>query len=187
MAKKRHTYYYGSRDEISKNLFHKASAYGTEPTKIPMTTRMQVISILDLFLQGLLLGLCIVFIVKTEVIPALVYSGFYSSWMYLLFAGISLFVCIAFRVGLRVIPLEMWRLSARVRLGVIKSQGTLLKWISLLVELATVLCFIYIVVALYLGGTPHIAVLIAWAAALFLVIFFPCRAAVKLAEADRLH
>ena len=82
-------------------------------------------------------------------------------------------------------PLEMWRLSPGVRRGMILTEGTLLKLITLLLELETAVCFFYIDVSLYLGYSPSDAVMLAWVAALFLSVFLPCRRAKEIAARKR--
>ncbi len=177
--KKKKTTYYKSKNQTSRNLFHSPQAYG-ELIKIPMTPAMTAISVLSLAVQIGLTAFALYAAHTTDSIPALQNSGFASSAIYLVLPVTTWALSFGFRFACSVVPLEMWRLSATVKEGVIRSNGTLLKLITLLVELETAVCFVYIAVTLYLGASPSSLVLLVWIAALVLSIFFPCRKAVAL-------
>ena len=85
-------------------------------------------------------------------------------------------ITLGFRFTCRAVPLEMWRLPQKVKQGMIRLQGQPLKLATLLVELETAVCFCYIALVLWRGGSPSNPVLLLWLAALALSIFFPCRA-----------
>lgn len=176
--KKTRTTYYQSRSQTSKNLFHSPQAYG-KLLDIPMTAPMKVISVFSVILQAALTVLAFYLAFETETIPALEESGFSSSYLYLVLPFVTWVITLGFRFTCRAVPLEMWRLPQKVKQGMIRLQGQPLKLATLLVELETAVCFCYIALALWRGGSPSNPVLLLWLAALALSIFFPCRAAAR--------
>ena len=69
-----------------------------------------------------------------------------------------------------------------MRNGMKKSEGTLLKLLTLLLELETAVCFFYIDATLYLGSTPNDAVMLLWVAALLLSVYLPGKRAAGMAD-----
>ena len=176
--KKTRTTYYQSRSQTSKNLFHSPQAYG-KLIEIPMTTSLRVISAVSLIIQAGLTVFAFYLALTTETIPALETSGFSSSYIYLVLPVITWLISLGFRFTCRAVPLEMWRLPKSVKKGMMEQKGQPLKLATLLVELETAICFSYIAVILYLGGSPSNLILLLWLAALVLSIFFPCRQAAR--------
>ena len=165
--KKTRTTYYQSRSQTSKNLFHSPQAYG-KLIEIPMTTSLRVISAVSLIIQAGLTVFAFYLALTTETIPALETSGFSSSYIYLVLPVITWLISLGFRFTCRA-----------VKKGMMEQKGQPLKLATLLVELETAICFSYIAVILYLGGSPSNLILLLWLAALVLSIFFPCRQAAR--------
>ena len=178
--RKTRTTYYQHRSQTSKKLFHSPQAYG-ELIDIPMTASMHALSLLSILVQLGLTAFAAYAAYTTDTIPALESSGFSDSMLYLALPAVSWLLAVGFRFTCRAVPLDMWRLPASVKRGVIKQNGTPLKLLTLLVELETALCLCYIAAALYLGRTPSTPALFLWIAALVLSIYFPCRSAARAA------
>lgn len=170
---------------ISGKMFHAPENYG-EIRRIPMSPAMHILSAASLLVQLALTAFAVYAAHTQPVILPLQGSGISSGLLYLFLPGITWMLTIGFRLACRIIPLEMWRLSKRVQKGMILCEGTLLKTLTLLVELETAICFVYIALALYFGQEPHNLILFLWILVLFFSIFFPCRKAIQLAEADSL-
>lgn len=177
---KRNPYYY-QHQPISGKLFHAPQASGTI-RKIPMTTSMHIISALSLLLQ-LFLTLFAIYAYRQQ-LPIAAFSayGIYDASLYLILPLCTWMLTSGFRLACRIIPLETWRLPQNVRKGMIQCSGTLLKLLTLLVELDTAICFIYISITLYLGHIPSNAFLSIWILLLILSIAFPCQRAIHLAD-----
>ena len=105
-----------------------------------------------------------------------------ASLLFLVFPLICWILTLGFRLACRFLPLEMWRLPVKVRNGMKKSEGTLLKLLTLLLELETAVCFFYIDATLYLGSTPNDAVMLLWVAALLLSVYLPGKRAAGMAD-----
>lgn len=179
--RKAKTTYYKYKSQTSGNLFHSPQAYG-ELIKIPMTSGMWAVSAASLIIQLGLTAFAVYAAASSETIPALENSGFSSSMIYLVLPVVTWILTLGFRFACSVVPLEMWRLPMTVRQGVIISEGQPLKLVTLLIELETAVCFVYIAAALYLGGSPSNLALLLWIAALVVSIYLPCRKAAELAK-----
>ncbi|MCD8299673.1 MAG: hypothetical protein LUC41_00615 [Clostridiales bacterium] len=175
-VKKGKTTYYSSKSEVSRKKFHKPEAYG-ELIKIPLTVPMKIISVLSVIIQILMTGFVIYAIYSTDTIPALEGTGYATSFIYLLFPFVTWVITFGFRFMCRRMPLEMWRLPAKVKKGMVLLKGQPLKLLTLLAELETAVCFTYIVLILYLGSSPKNAVILIWIAVLVLSVWLPCRKA----------
>ena len=178
---KRNNPYYYQHKPINGKMFHAPETYG-EVRKIPMSSAMHFISAISLFVQVGLTAFAIYAAKTQSIILPLQGSGISTSLIYLVLPLITWMLTIGFRLACRIIPLEIWRLSQRVRKGMIMSEGVPLKTLTLLVELETSICFVYIALSLYLGYSPSNIILFIWIFILFLTIYFPCKKAIQLAE-----
>lgn len=181
MKNSKHNPYSYQHQPISGKLFHTPQASGTV-RKIPMSTGMHIISTLSLLLQ-LFLTLFSIYACRQQ-LPIAAFSayGIYDASLYLVLPLCTWMLTLGFRLACRIIPLETWRLPQNVRKGMIQCSGTLLKLLTLLVELDTSICFIYIAITLYLGHIPSNALLTMWILCLILSIALPCQKAVRLAD-----
>lgn len=162
-------------------VLHKPEIHG-ELVKIPMSVPMHIVSATSITLLAVLTVLTILAIQNSEIVAALLNTGLASSYVYIALPVLGWLICIGFRFACSQIPLDMWRLPMTVRAGMKKCKGTLLKWMTLLVELETAAAFIYILIALYLGGEPLTSVLLIWLAALVLSIAIPGKMAYDLGK-----
>ena len=165
----------------SPKTFHTPQTYG-ELIKIPMTFPMQLISICSILLQVILTIFSVYAFFAQSYIVALEGSGFSSSIIYLIFPIVTWLLSFGFRFGCRAIPFDMWRLPVKVREGVKLSHGTLLKLITLLVELETALCLLYICIVLYLGFQPSNLILVIWIILLVFSVYLPGKKAADVAK-----
>lgn len=167
-----------------KKVFHSPERKG-ELRDIPATPVNSALSTVSLVLQTAMTVFA-VYAVMTKMDAA---EGTYGisgdfSLIYLIFPLVSWILALGFRFACRYMPLDMWRLPVRVRQGMVMTEGTLLKLITLLLELETAVCFFYIDIALYLGHVPHDAVMLLWVALLILSVYLPGRRAGKIADGE---
>lgn len=167
-----------------KKIFHSPERKGTL-REIPATPVNRLLSAVSLVIQtGMMIFAVYAVLNCQKETEQRIISGDVSL-IYLIFPLVCWVLSLGFRLACRYMPLEMWRLSPGVRRGMILTEGTLLKLITLLLELETAVCFFYIDVSLYLGYSPSDAVMLAWVAALFLSVFLPCRRAKEIAARKR--
>lgn len=162
-------------------VLHKPEIHG-ELIKIPMSVPMHIVSVASIGLLAVLTVLTAIAIHESEVIPALLGTGFSGSYVYVALPVLGWLICIGFRFACSQIPLDMWRLPMTVRSGMKKCRGTLLKWMTLLVEIETAAAFLYILIALYRGGEPSTPILLIWLLALVLSIAIPGKMAYDLGK-----
>lgn len=169
-----------------KQVFHSPSRTGVI-REIPETVTNQMLSALSLAVQIVLL----VFGVYAAIIRSgsdgmgsVGLSGD-KSLLYAVFPLVSLVLSAGFRLACRCMPLEMWRLPSKVRQGFLMTEGTLLKLITLLLELELAICFFYIDLTLYLGYVPSDTVMLLWTVLLLLSVYLPGRYAAELADGRR--
>lgn len=145
----------------SKNIIHKAEVYG-ELLDIPMSPTMNFISVSSLILQLILTVFAVHAFRSGAEIKALSGTGFASGYIYFAFPAVTWILSFAFRFACRAIPIDMWRFPIKVREGMKAGKGVLLKWMTLLMEIETVICFLYITAILYMGKEPSNMILLAW-------------------------
>ncbi|MCD8323994.1 MAG: hypothetical protein LUC32_03435 [Clostridiales bacterium] len=174
-SSKRKTAYFSSKSK-SNRAFHKPETHGTL-IRIPMTVPMHIISIVSLIVQGGLTAFTIYAVYTTDTIPSLEGTGYATSLIYLLLPFVTWLITFGFRFICRKVPLEMWRLPVKVKKGMVALKGQPLKLLTLLAELETAVCFVYIALILYLGGSPSNWILLLWIAALVVTVWLPCRKA----------
>ncbi len=179
-----YTTFSNSKNKNSKKPFHKPEAYG-ELIKIPSTVPMKVISVISIIVQALLTALAIYAIVTTDTIAALEGSGFATSMIYIIFPIVTWILTFGFRFMIRYLPVEMWRLPAKVKKAVVFCEGKPLKLGTLLIELEVAILFLFITLILLAGGTPSIPLLIVFIAVLALSIYLPGRRAVREMDAQK--
>lgn len=168
-----------------KKVFHAPQRKG-ELKEIPATPANRMLSFVSLAVQAGMLAFA-AYAVAVRYGAGAGESGNYglsgeASLIYLVFPAVSWVLTLGFRLACRCLPLEMWRLPVRVRRGFEMTEGTLLKLMTLLLELETALCFFYIDVSLYAGYTPSDAVMLAWVAALALSVYLPGKRAGQIAD-----
>ncbi|MBR1780011.1 MAG: hypothetical protein IJ751_01235 [Oscillospiraceae bacterium] len=169
-----------------KQVFHAPQTVG-ERKKIPMTPLTWALSIASLAVQvGLTAFAIYALTVRHGEAATLNYGGIYlnNSLLYLALPIVMWLITLAIRLGLRLLPLDMWRMPADVRRGVERLEGRPLRLATLLVELATALTFLYVDVTIFLGRAPLDAVMLLWLAALDAGIYFPMRYAKRSAAQD---
>lgn len=156
-----------------KPLFHAPQKTGIM-RKIPTTLPMKVISIIGLAALAALTVFAVVAIVqRSDEYVAL--SGNYAlkaPIMFVILPLIAWIIALLFRLAVRFIPLEMWRLPMSIREATIKTQGQYLKFATLLLELETTIMLGYITVSLYLGRVPGDLPVLVWVAAVVATIIF---------------
>ena len=164
-----------------KKLFHAPQKKG-ELHRIPATKTNRIVSAVSLLLQAAMTAFGI-WAVQNRYGQA-GQEGLWgdASLLFLVFPLICWILTLGFRLACRFLPLEMWRLPVKVRNGMKKSEGTLLKLLTLLLELETAVCFFYIDATLYLGSTPNDAVMLLWVAALLLSVYLPGKRAAGMAD-----
>ena len=148
-----------------KPMFHAPQKTG-KMRKIPTSLPVRILSVVSLVLLAALTAFAIYAMTRQG--GESVSSGQFSmqvSLMYLLLPVIGWIIALGFRLAVRFIPLEMWRLPMSIREATIKTEGRYLKLATLLVELETVLVFGYIILALYQGMTPSDLPILIWVAA----------------------
>ena len=59
-------------------------------------------------------------------------------------------------------------------------KGSLLKTATLLIELETAICFLYLCIVLYFGYSPSNLILVIWILALIVSVVIPCKKAKEL-------
>lgn len=156
-----------------KPLFHKPQTTG-KLRKIPVSTPVKILSIGSL----LLLAALIAFTIYASVTKGAEYvalSGEFAlkgTVLYALLAVVACLIAGGFRLAVRFIPIEMWRLPAGVKAATIKTEGRYLKIATLLIELETILAFGYIMVSLYCNQIPGELPLVIWVAAVAATIIF---------------
>lgn len=160
-----------------KKIFHPPEKKG-KLRDIPPTPANRVLSVLSLAVQAAMMVFA-VYAVMTGAQGRESGHGPGGEYrlIYLIFPLVSWVIALGFRLACRYLPLEMWRLPVRVKAGMIRTEGTLLKLSALLLELETAVCFFYIDVSLYLGYEPSDALMLVWVAALALSVYLPCRQA----------
>ncbi|MDO5346081.1 MAG: hypothetical protein Q4E91_10075 [Lachnospiraceae bacterium] len=168
-----------------KKVFHAPQRKG-ELKEIPVTPANRILSLVSLAIQA---GMSVFAVYAVAVRHGAAAAGGEAyglggeaSLLYLVFPAVSWILTLGFRLACLYLPLEMWRLPVRVRCGFERTNGTLLKLMTLLLELETALCFFYIDVSLYAGYVPSDAVMLAWVAALALSVYLPGRRAAQIAD-----
>ncbi len=177
-SKIRYTTYPNSKNNTSKKPFHKPEAYG-ELIRIQMTLQLKIISVVSIVLDAAFTALAVYAAFSTDTIEALEDSGFSSSMLYLLFPVITWIITVGFRLMCRVLPIDMWRLPAKVKKGIIICEGRPLKLATLLLEIGVTGLFIYITLILMFGRTPAILILVLFIVLLAAFIYFPGRYAYR--------
>lgn len=167
-----------------KKVFHSPERKG-KLKEIPVTPSNRILSAVSLALQAGMTVFAVYAAVTRRGVSA--GNGGYgiggeASLLYLVFPAVSWLLTLGFRLACRYLPLDMWRLPVRVRRGFQMTEGTLLKLLTLLLELETALCFLYIDISLYVGYVPNDAVMLAWVAALALSVYLPGRQAARIAD-----
>lgn len=169
----------------SKQIFHTPEKVG-EAKPIPMTGAMRGLSVLSLVIQAGLTVFAVYGAVtrKGELIALSDSFVTRSGYLLLFWPVLGWIVTLGLRLACRFLPLEMWRLSRRVKKGVLMTEGRLLKMAVLLLELEIALCLLYITVSIYLGYAPVDAVVLVWAAILLGTVFVMGNQAVKVADGE---
>ena len=156
-----------------KPIFHKPQTTGVQ-RKIPASTPVKILSIGSLVLLAALTAFAVyAMVTKGDVFVAL--SGEFAiklSVMFVFLLVIVLLIAGGFRLAVRFIPLEMWRLPMSVREATIRTQGRYLKITTLLVELETILAFGYIMGSLYQEQIPGDLPLVVWVLAVIATVVF---------------
>jgi len=156
-----------------KPLFHKPQTTG-ELRKIPAGTPVKILSAAALVLLAGLIVFIIIAIARRggEFIALSDTFALKAAVLFVLLALVACIIAAGFRLALRLIPLEMWRLPAGVKAATIKTEGIYLKIATLLIELETTLAIGYVTVSLYLDRIPGDLPLIIWVAAVAATIIF---------------
>ena len=168
-----HTVIMSKLKKKKKPLFHKPQTTG-ELRKIPASIPVKILSIGSLLLLAALIAFAI-YASVTKGAEFVALSGGFAlkgTVLYALLAVVACLIAGGFRLAVRFIPIEMWRLPAGVKAATIKTEGRYLKIATLLIELETILAIGYIMVTLYCGQIPGELPLIVWVAAVAATIIF---------------
>lgn len=156
-----------------KPMFHAPQKTG-KVVPVPMNPFMWTVSILSLVLLAALTAFAI-YAASTRGGETIILSQGFTMNAGLLFLFLPIvgwILAAGFRLAIRLIPLEMWRLPMSIREATIKTKGKYLKMATLLIELETVISFGYITWCLYNGTAPGNIPIIVWVAAVVATIIY---------------
>ena len=176
---KKHTNYDAYHSNVSKKMFHSPETYG-QLQDIEITPKMMIISFVSMFFQLLLTIFAIYAASHQQYVLGLADYGQFPSLLYYAFPLIVWILTLGFRAACKIIPLDMWRLPMDVKKGMIMCKGSLLKTATLLIELETAICFLYLCIVLYFGYSPSNLILVIWILALIVSVVIPCKKAKEL-------
>ncbi len=167
----------------AKTPFHAPKRMG-EKTPILMTPMLWTMSAVSIALQLFLTGFAI--FVATKWVPLEVVGpfGMNAGYVPLVLPIVLWVLTLVERIGIKSLPLDMWRMPVDVREGMFKCGSWLLKLVTLLIELECAAVFLYVDVCIYVGASPLDAVMLVWLAALALSVYLPCRYAGKLGRGE---
>lgn len=156
-----------------KPMFHAPQKTG-KVVKVPMNGFMWAVSILSLAVLAALTAFAIYAAVNRSGERIVLYEGFSMNGglLFLFLPIIAWIIAAGFRLAIRLIPLEMWRLPAGVKAATIKTKGKYLKWATLLIELETGISFGYITICLFNGSAPGDIPILIWVAAIAATVIF---------------
>ena len=177
---KKHTNYDAYHSNASKKMFHSPETYGQLQT-IEMTPKMMVISVISMIFQVALTAFAIYAATHQEYVLGLADYGQFTSMLYYVFPLFTWIFTFGFRAACSIIPMDMWRLPMDVKKGMHLCKGSYLKLMTLLIELETAICFLYVCIALFLGKSPSSLILLLWLFAMAVSIVIPCKKAKALA------
>ena len=166
-----------------KPMFHAPKKTG-ELRKIPTSTPVKILSIVSLVILAGLTAFGIYGAVKRngEIIPLSPGYGMSAVSLLLLLPIVGWIICLGFRLAVRFIPIEMWRLPKSVKDATIETSGKYLKICTLLIELETVLLFWYLTYVLFLNLVPGDVPIVIWVAAVAATVILSGRQALIEAE-----
>lgn len=148
-----------------KPLFHKPQKTGVV-RPIPSSLPMKIVSVVGLVLLAGLIALSIYGYTLRNGQTLNIGGGLTmtSGTVFLFLPIVGVIICLLFRLALKVIPLDMWRLPASLREAVQKTDGKYLRFCTLCLETETTLLFLYITWGLinYGGGASLDGPVIAW-------------------------
>ena len=150
-------------DKKKKTMFHKPQTTG-EVKAIPMNLPMKIVSIAALVLLAGLIALSIYGYTQHNNGSFVLAEGWSmpSGVVFLFLPIVALIICLGFRLALRAIPLNMWRLPASIKNAAIKTEGKYLKFCTLLLEMETTIMFLFITYVLNLGAMPGDLPVLLW-------------------------
>ena len=156
-----------------KPMFHSPQKKG-EVVPVPMNAFLWVLSIVSLAALVALSAFSVYAAItrNTEMIMLSPGFGMNAGFLYVLLPIVGWIICAGFRLAIRLIPLEMWRLPSSVKEATIKTKGKYLKYATLFMELEATLAFGYITLSIYNGKPPEDLVLLIWVAAEIATIIF---------------
>lgn len=169
------------------NPFHAPKTVG-EKTRFKATPLIHVLSALSLLVQ---LAMTVVGIIGYNAFfPLNVVGpfGYNAAYMLLLLPVAMWIITIVARIGFRALPLDMWRMPIKVREGMVKCNGWLLKLATLLVELECSVAFLIVEIGLYAGyalnDTIMNIVVFLLLAVLVVSVWLPCRRAGQIGRGE---
>ena len=156
-----------------KPIFHKPQTTG-ELRKIPTSPSMRLLSYVSLVILVVLIVFIIYAIVKRggDFISHSDTFALKAGFLFVILGLVACLIAAGFRLAVRLIPIEMWRLPAGVKDATIKTEGKYLKIATLLIELETTLAIGYVTISLYLDQIPGEFPLILWVIAVAATIIF---------------
>ncbi|MGN0353840.1 MAG: hypothetical protein ACI4EI_02050 [Muricoprocola sp.] len=163
-----------------KDVFHTPQTKG-ERIKIPYTLQMKVISVISLLLQ-IALTVFSVYAMRVQKGRAVQLGEEYAlqgNYIYLVLPIAGWILTIGFRLACYFLPIDMWRLPIRVKAGIQKTQGKILKLATLLLELEMTVCFFYIEISVFLGYAPRDEIMILWLLAICVTIYLLQKSAIE--------
>lgn len=157
-----------------KPMFHSPQKTGVL-RKIPTTLPVKILSWVSLAVLAALTAFSIYAASTKGDTQVALYADFTmrAGLVFLFLPILAWILAIGFRVAVRTIPLEMWRLPQSVKTATLKTEGKYLKLTTLLLELEVGLGFWYMTLSMYNGIMPQdVPVLIWFAVIIGTVIFF---------------
>jgi len=156
-----------------KPLFHKPQTTG-ELRRIPASTPVKILSYGALACLAALIVFIIAAIVKRggDFIMLSDTFALKAGVLFVLLGLVACLIALGFRLAVRLIPIEMWRLPAGVKDATIRTEGRYLKIATLLIELETTLAIGYVTISLYRDTIPSELPLVIWIAAVAATIVF---------------
>ena len=166
-----------------KPMFHAPKKTG-EMRKIPTPTWVKILSIVSLVVLAGLAAFGIYGAVRRsgEVIILSPTFGMSAPLLLILLPVVAWLIALGFRLAVRLIPIEMWRLPMSVKDATIKTSGKYLRICTLLIELETALMFWYLTWALYSDRIPGDLPILIWVAAVAVTVILLGRYVLVAAE-----
>ena len=167
----------------NKPMFHSPQKKG-QVVPVPMNAFLWILVIVSLAALAALsvFAVCAAVTRNTETVTLAQGFTMNAGLLFLFLPFVGWLICAGFRLAIRLIPLEMWRLPSKVKEANIKTKGKYLKYATLFMELEATLAFGYITLSVYNGNQPKDIAMLVWAAAEAATVIFFGRYAIIAAQ-----